>query len=74
MWHDFESTYMEKGRSLEYGGSSSSQEIPRILWDPKVHYLARTVSPRFSILSQFNPVYILPSYFQYPPFYFKDII
>ena len=29
---------MERSPSLEYNRSSASQEIPRILWDPKVHY------------------------------------
>ena len=46
--------------------------IPQILWDPKVHYLAHKDSPRSSILSQLNPVNILPSYFKYLPLYFKD--
>ena len=53
---------MEKHHSSEFNSSSTSQEIPCILLNPKDHYpfqksLLLATSP-----SQINPVYILPSY------------
>ena len=47
---------MEQSPSWEANFFSASQEIPRILWDPKVHYLVCTNTPPIPILSQINQV------------------
>ena len=53
---------MVQSPSWEANWFAASQEIPRILWNPNVHYRTHKRPPTVPILGQPNPVHILTSH------------
>jgi hypothetical protein len=52
---------MKKSPSWEATSHSPSQEIPHLLWNPKIRYRVHKNPSAIPIMSQINPVHTFPN-------------
>jgi hypothetical protein len=52
----------ELSPSWEAANCAATQELPSVLWNPKVYYRAHKSPPLVPILNQIDPIQTIPSY------------
>jgi hypothetical protein len=65
--------FMEQSPSWKANRFAASQEIPRVLWNPKVHHRIHKCPPPLSILNQISPVQTPTSHPEDLPQYYPSI-
>jgi hypothetical protein len=64
-------SFMELSPSWEAANCVAIQELPSILWNPKVHYCAHKSPPLVPVLNQINLIHTTPCYLS--KIYFKIV-
>jgi len=64
---------MEQSLSYEAEIFSASQNVVRTAWNAKVHYRVQNLPSLVTVLSQRNPIHVLPFYYVLPSFFLRTM-